>query len=273
MKNFTLIFVIVMAFTNCIPPGTSTLQNAEVKMPFNMEEFDKKFNLANDLALDDIVAWWTTDSIMAKKPTLLDSSLDKTWFVYEKDGKRFAFYGRYSEDKGVYHPKYSFKVNEKGNVKRLSNDVTEITLKYAEAVNTGKKRFKNILDSLQLDVRYNHYVRKNRDGLYDMWFFPGGAGNYCAYGLYVHIKIDSTRKNVTGYEITGNGLRYFEFEEKPYKIEIDNTFNQMPSLGNLFFIIMNRKYFESIIIRNQNSISSMIFSPKTKEWVWINSVR
>jgi hypothetical protein len=105
-----------------------------------------------------------------------------------------------------------------------------------------------------------------------MWFFPAGYGNYCAYGLDVYLTIDSSRALITDSRIIGNGLRYFEFEKKPSKIELDNTYESMPSLGNLFFMIMNRKYFKSIIIRNQNSISSMIFSPKSNEWVWIHSV-
>jgi hypothetical protein len=140
MKNIILIFIISMMVMNCIPPRTSALQNSDLKMPFNMEEFDKRFNFANDLARDDMVAWWTTDSITAHKPVLLDS-LDKTWFVYEDNSKRYAFYGRYQEDTKEYVSKYSFMVNKKGTVNQIANDVNGTTRKYAEAIATGKKKF------------------------------------------------------------------------------------------------------------------------------------
>jgi hypothetical protein len=272
MKKNILMFGILLASLGCIQPNISTLPNGTVKMPFNMEEFDKRFDLAGDLALDDMVAWWTTDSIMAEKPNQLDS-LDKTWFIYEENEVRFAFYGRYDDKSGQYIPKYSFFADKDGKVKRISNTVEQNAVKYAQAVTTGKSKLKQIMDSLDIDVKYNHYVKKDNDNSFEMWFFLAGAGNYCAYGLDVHMQIDSSRTSVKQYEIVGNGLRYFEFKDKPYKIELDNTFAVMPSVGNLFFMIMNRKYFERIVIVNKESISSMIHSPKTKEWVWIHSVR
>jgi hypothetical protein len=272
MIKIIITSVILTTFFSCSQPNISTIPHSTVKMPFNMEEFNKRFDLAGDLALDDMVAWWTSDSIMAEKPNKLDS-LDKTWFVYEEKGNRLAFYGRYNNEKGQYITKYSFSADKAGKVKRISNKISNKTLAYAQVVTTGESKLKEIMDSINIDIRYNHYIKRFENNFYEMWFLPAGAGNYCAYGLDIHMTIDSTRTRIKGYEIIGNGLRYFEFRDKPYKIELDNTYEIMPSVGNLFFMIMNRKYFERIIIVNKKSISSMVYSPDTKEWVWIHSVR
>ena len=126
---------------------------------------------------------------------------------------------------------------------------------------------------MQLEVDYNHYIRKNGDGSYAMWFFPAGYGNYCAHGFDVYLTVDSAGSTVVNHTIVGKYLRYFEIDKKEQRIELDNTYDAVPSLGNVFFTIMNRERFDRIVILNSGSTSSMVYSPDKHEWEWVHAKR
>lgn len=237
--------------------------------PFDEHVFRGTCALAEALAKDDRTAWRSTDSIMAEKPIRLDS-LDKTWFVDARDDTRYVFYGRYSEEDDTYYPKYAFIAGGSGEVKRIPPVADERARRVARAICTGTTFFESLVDSMRLHVDYNHYIRKNGDGSYAVWFFPAGYGNYCAHGFDVYLTVDSTGSTVTGHTIVGKFLRYFEIDKKHRTVELDNTYDATPSLGNVFFTIMNRERFDRIVIYNSRSTSSMVYSPEKQEWEWVH---
>jgi hypothetical protein len=269
MKLFFLGCILTLSLLSCTPRSVSTLPPAAPQPPFDLAAFERTCALADALARDDRVAWQSSDSISAEKPHRLDS-LDRAWFVDDRDGKRYAFYGRYLKDNDVYRLKYAFMADGRGDLHRIPIEVDGRTLAFARAVSVGTAAFKSIDDSLQLGVEYNHYIRKNSDGSYSMWFFPAGYGTYCAHGLDVAMVIDATGATVISHKIIGQYLRYFELDRKAQTIELDNTYTTMPSLGNIFFTIMNREHFDKIVINNSQSTSTMVRSPDTKEWSWVH---
>ncbi|MBN1578883.1 MAG: hypothetical protein JW913_20145 [Chitinispirillaceae bacterium] len=272
MERVFISCFLMFALFGCSHRKVLTLPAIEPPPPFDMKAFERTCTLADALARDDLAAWRSTDSIMAEKPLLLDS-LDQTWFVDDRSGKRYVFYGRYSVNNDTFHPKYAFVTEEDGDLLKIPAVVDERVLQFARAVTTGKKHFQAIIDSMQLNVDYNHYIRKSDDGSYAMWFFPAGYGNYCAHGVDIYLTINPSGSLVTGHNIVGNYLRYFELDKKTQTVELDNTYDSMPSLGNVFFAIRNRERFDSIVILNGQSTSTMTYSPERKKWVWVHGRR
>ncbi|MBN1306824.1 MAG: hypothetical protein JXA18_02830 [Chitinispirillaceae bacterium] len=272
MKRFFLGCIVMFSLFGCSHRKMFTRGGVEPPFPFDREAFERTCALADALARDDLAAWRSTDSIMAEKPLLLDS-LDQTWFVDERDGRRYVFYGRYSAKDDSYRLKYAFMAEQDGDLQKIPAVTDERALQFARAVTAGKQFFQALVDSMQLDVDYNHYIRRNGDGSYKMWFFPAGYGNYCAHGVDIYLTLDRMGSTVTGRHIVGNYLRYFELDKKMRTVELDNTYDSMPSLGNVFFTIMNRERFERIIILNSQSTSAMTYSPEKKEWVWVHRRR
>lgn len=234
------------------------------------ETFSARCSLATALALDDRAAWWTSDSITAAPPINLDS-LDNTWFVRTTDEKRLVFYGRYAPLTDTYTVKYAFEVANDSSITRLDLTVDTTTLEYARAVYTGIRRFQSILDSFMLDFKFNHYIRRNDDRTFSMWFLPAGIDNYCAYGLEIYLSINTAGTSILASEITGNELKYFEPKKHPEAIELDNTCDVVPSIGNIFFVITFGKHFKRITIKNKNSISMATLSSDNVSWQWMHS--
>jgi hypothetical protein len=232
------------------------------------EAFSRSRQIAEELLKDDRIAWLSTDSILAEKSSLLDS-LDRTWFVYKEDNRWFAYYGRYSDTDDTYFPKYAFVSEDGATLEKIPAVAGKTATLYAKAVTAGTNYYKTIVDSLQLDIHYNHYIRKSGDGWFTMWFFPAGYGNYCAQGIETRISIDPSAEKVTGHRVTGTLLRYFELDKKQQTVELDNTYDTIPSLGNIFFLLQNRDHFASIRIINKNSVSTMVRNPDSGEWAWV----
>lgn len=244
-------------------------QPADSSDYFDTTAFQRTCALAEEFALDDRLAWLSTDSIMAEKPMLLDS-LDRTWFVDKRENARYAFYGRYFAGSGEYRPKYIFRSDTPGTVVKISTDVTDArTVRFARAVSTANASFRHLVDSMQVNVDYNHYIRENGDKSFSVWFFPAGYGTYCAHGLDFRLGIDPSGSAVTGHEAIGTCLRYFEIDKRDQAVVLDNTYAATPSLGNVFFVLRNRDRFDRIVIRNSTSKSTMVFSPEKNAWEWV----
>ncbi|MCX7726555.1 MAG: hypothetical protein N2053_06870 [Chitinispirillaceae bacterium] len=271
IRNYLIFFLL---FCFCIPKKTVITKEKESEFIFDIEEFAKRCSIAVELSIDDMVAWRTSDSIILQKPFLLDTS-DQTWFVDKRGNKRYVFYGRYSYEDGRYYPKYAFVYEEGGEIYRLNNlEVDERTNKIARAVTTGRIFFNRLLDSIELEgVEYNHYIRKLTDSSYSMWFFPAGYGNYTAHGFDFYLSIDSSGSTILSSKIIGQYLRYFELDKKEQIIELNNTYDSIPVVGNLFFALINKDNFKKIIIVNAKSFTHLIYSPDKKELKWVHFSR
>jgi hypothetical protein len=247
------------------------ISKTETVVPFKHKEFAQRCSLATILAFDDFAAWRTSDSIIAEKKHRLDS-LDDTWFVQAGETRR-VFYGRFFPEADTYSAKYAFEVENDSSVRRIPETIDSSTLDLAQAVYTGSERFKSILDSFMLDFKFNHYIRRNDDRTFSMWFFPAGVNNFCAYGLSIFLTIDTSGIDILNVVITGNELKYFEIQKVPSSIELDNTFDDVPSVGNIFFMIIYGKHFQQITIKNRNSKSTAVLSPDSAALQWTHTMQ
>lgn len=272
MYYFLPLTAVILLILSCSSPRLSlprpSKSTADRQLP---AAFKNRLNLTEALVLDDQTAWNTSDSLSAQDTLALDS-LDETWFIYGSSTKRYAFYGRYLPEQKRYFPKYAFSSDLSGSIKRMStNNVPETINDYAKAVATGVNHFKTILDSLGFDVEYNHYIRRNSDSTYAMWFFPAGYDNYCAQGLDINLSINEDGQEVVKQSITGQFIRYFELNKPDQTVTLDNTSDTLPSIGNLFFSLVNRTHFKSITITCSGGSYSTIYDPDHRKWIWIRT--
>jgi len=244
----------------------------EATTGIDLEAFNRNLHIAEELATDDKIAWISTDSILAERISLLDS-LDSTWFVCKADNKHYAYYGRYSAEEQQYYPKYVFVSTDDSTISKIPPEPDSTTSFYAKMVTTGTRYFKTIVDSLQLDIHYNHYIRKAPGGRCIMWFFPAGYANYCAQGIEIRLTIDSASGELSGYNVDGALLRYFELDKKAKPVELDNSWSDTPSVGNIFFVLRNYNNFNDMKIINRNSISRMVYAPEKNKWIWEHTPR
>jgi len=221
---------------------------------FNDSLFNQRLALARDLVDDDHAAWWSSDSITALQPHHLDS-LDDTWFVLSEPTARRIFYGRYFPETNTYTIKYSFTMSDSHAIALPPSETSDTVTLFARAVYFGDRYFDHLLDSLMLDFPFNHYIRRNPDNTFILRYLPAGTGNLCAYGTEIILQLAETGDSLLSTTLTGNELKYVEFSNTPEALELDNTFDEVPSIGNIFFTLSFIREFPVISIINQESIS------------------
>ena len=271
---YVIVFSAAIPFFSCTPRSKLSRRNVEATTGIDLAAFNRNLKIARELAIDDKIAWISTDSILSRKFSHLDS-LDSTWFVCKYDNRRFAYYGRYDEEKEQYYPKYAFVSTDDSTISKLpsdTGDTGDIASFYAKMVTAGSHHFKTVVDSLQLDIHYNHYIRTAPDGNCTMWFLPAGYRNYCAQGIEVRITIDKVSGTVTGHSVAGSLLHYFEIDKPSKPVELDNSWSATPSVGNIFFVLRNRDTFDTIRIRNRHSVSSLEYTDDGT-WRWVHTAR
>lgn len=266
-----LLFCLLCVASCSTPPDKRLLANASGSSEFDEAAFAQRCSLATSLMLDDSAAWKTSDYITSNFPATVLDSLDETWFVLPGNNSRTVFYGKYLSATSSYQPKFQFVVTPDAKIQHVPPALSSEILVYAKAVHTGTTQFKRLLDSLMLNFSFNHYIRKNTDSSFTMWFFPAGMDTYCPYGLEALLSIDQTGSIVKNIALTGNELKYFEVTKTLGSIVLDNTFETVPTVGNIFFILMFGKYFTSVEIQNTYYQTTVRWSPEHNAWLWTHT--
>jgi len=270
MKSVFIAVLAGLCCFQCTMPWRHALSGDATSDTFLFDKsiFDNRVFLARAFAEDDRAAWWSSDSISSHPPLLIDS-LDDTWFVLEREGSRQIYYGRFSPLTSRYSPKYAFRLTEDRTIVVVPPETDSLVNLFAHAVYTGNRHFNHVLDSLMLDFKFNHYVRQNPDGSFALWYFPAGMGNYCGYGIEITLLISPTADSIMQTTITGNEFKYFELSDSLSALTLDNTFDDVPSVSNIFFTLMNIRYFSRISLINRHSVSTAFkskFFPDDLYW-------
>ncbi len=218
-----------------------------------------------------MVAWWTSDSVLTENDSI-KKQLSTIWFCFENNGIFHAIYGHYDSLLNNYAIAIHYKVDSTGKVfKVLENVDSIISNPFARALKTSAKASDSILSPVfkKTGIRFNQYVKKEKDGNIRTWFLPSMLENEALYGIDLSYLISANGDSVISAEIHNDGLRYFKIGPKK-EIQLSNESNEMPTIGNLFFAIQFRNHFKSIQIRNKASISEMVYSKATKDWAWLH---
>lgn len=232
---------------------------------FDIADFSAKMETAEWLCQYDMVAWWTSDSVMTQDKKELER-LGKEWFCFEQNDTWHAVYGKYENN--TFDLVFHFEVDTKGNVSRTSNAVdTTVLHGYSRALQTANNQIAALKDSVSL--MFNQYIKQNDDKTYSVWILPAFQPNSVAvYGGEFIYTIDATGTKVLKDESYYQGaFRGFKIDETA-EIWLQYPEKDKPTLGSVFFVWYYKSYFAKIVIDNTNSISTTVKSGK--EWTWIH---
>lgn len=237
------------------------------KTKFDTDDFIKKTKTAEWLYMYDVIAWWTTDSVMTQDSTELQR-LGNEWFCFQTNDKNWhAVYGKYDNNKFdlVFH----YLVDTSYQVLRIYEPVdTTLLHRYSRALNTANNQIVSVRDSF--NIRFNQYVRENDDNTLTVWIFPAFQPNgYAVYGGEFIYEIDPTGNKILKDNSYYNGeFRAFKVDE-PREVWIDYTELEKPTLGNVFFIWYYKKYFTYIKLDNKDYITTS-FKNDDGSYSWVH---
>ena len=238
------------------------------KTKFDMADFDKKFEVAEWLCRYDMVAWWTSDSVMTQDKKEI-KRLGKEWFCFEdKNNTWHAVYGKY--DNGSFDQVFHFTVDSNATVKRINDKIDTLTLNtYSRALIIANKQISSLKDSV--GITFNQFIKQNDDKTFSVWLLPAFQSNGTAiYGAEFIYTIGPTGNNILKDNSYYNGnLRGFKVD-KPKEIWLNYEDTDKPTLGAIFFVWYYKQYFTSIYIDCSKS-KSTVYKYNGDKYTWIHA--
>ncbi|MGI6291194.1 MAG: hypothetical protein ACOXZH_02030 [Bacteroidales bacterium] len=261
MNKLKLIIGIILLFS------LSSFGQKIKDLNFDIKDFQQKAKTAEWLYMYDIIAWWTTDSVILADSTEI-ARLGPEWFCFQSDDNNWhAIYGKYEND--TFDLVFHYIVDTSFKVKRVDEKVdTSILNGYSRALQTANKHIKLHTDSI--NIKFNQYIRQNEDKTFDVWFFSAFQPNgWAVYGKEFILKIDKTgNKVLEDNSYYDTDFRGFEVNE-PREIWINQTKFEKPTLGLVFFVWYYKKYFTYIKINNKDYITTVI-KDSDGSYVWMH---
>ncbi len=243
-----LIFIILLSCTkikiSTIPPDLDDPEFIEYE-----ENTRKNFETAYDLYIYDMLAWTTSDSVMARinADPDLEKELGPEWFIYQDKNKSYhAVYGKYYQDRDIYKTVLHFIFDESHEV--IYTDVSPdslICLRYARAINSTSQ----IVDKFyrKKAIRLNRYVLTGLHSRIHVWYLLAQSTSvYEVYGGDFQYILDPTGREIVDSVWNENGFRIVQPDEEE-QIILYNHPNKYPTVDNLFCgLNILRKYREKV---------------------------
>lgn len=242
---------------------------AQNKVPFDIQQFYAYSSDAEWLYYYDMVAWWSSDSVMSESKEDR-KRLGEEWFCYQDEEKIWhAAYGEFEH--GSFDLVFHYIINKKAEVERVYETIdTGITHPYSRALQTSVNAMSSIRDSA--GIRFNQYIRRNEDNTFKVWILPAFQPNGIAvYGGEFIYTLDASGTRILKDESYFQGkFRGFKVDE-PREISLNYRELEAPTPGAVFFVWYYKSYFTRIMIDNAGSMSTVIQSGDS--WTWLHTLK
>jgi len=264
MKILATTLLIIIAVCVCFGQKT---EKAGPK--FDIVDFNKKAETAEWLVRYDIVAWKTTDVLVAQNKAEMPK-LGPEWFCIEDKAKDrwHAIYGKLAN--GEYNVAVHYLMDTAGKITKTSEKLDQKMLDgYANALATARVRLETKVP--KGSVKFNQYIRRNSDDTFDVWmlpaFQPNGVAVFGGEGIY---HLDSGGDTIlSDSSYFQPNLRGFQ-TGSPREIWLNYSELEKPTLGSVFFVLYYKEYFTRIMIDNSTSTSTLLKDPKNSSYMWVN---
>ena len=260
MRILSLVFLPLVVFGQ-------TLKTTETA--FDIDSFNKKFEIAQWLVAYDTVAWKTTDLVMAGDKAEL-ARLGREWFCFQDSkGVWHAVYGKLENNK--FDQVFHYVIDGSGKIARTTDKIDEAFLiANAKALQLAQKKLIEVIPAGS--PTHNTYIKRNDDKTFNVWIFPAFQTNGVAvYGGEFIYTIDATAEKITKDESYFQGAFRGFNAKPPREIWLNYTEKEKPTLGSIFFVWYYKDYFTRISIKNAKSTSSVIKNGDEYMWVHVEN--
>jgi hypothetical protein len=234
---------------------------------FDIEGFNKKFEVAKWLVVYDTVAWKTTDLVMAGDKAEL-ARLGSEWFCFQDSkGVWHAVYGKLESDK--FDQVFHYVVDATGKITRTADKIDqEFLIAHAKALQVAHRKLTETIPAGS--PTHNTYIKRNDDKTFNVWLFPAfQPNNVAVYGGEFIYTIDAKAEKIIKDESYFQGAFRAFNAQPPREIWLNYTEKEKPTLGSIFFVWYYKDQFTKIFINNAKSTSSVI--KNGSEYVWVHA--
>jgi hypothetical protein len=261
--------IIILCLTACTPP-IHTTDKSSTDVPFDLTQFNARYQTALYLFRYDMAAWVSTDSVM-KEPESVKATLGQEWFCVEIQNEWHALYGRYDTTSHSYIQILHYIISKDGQAIKTSQILdSSISNTAARSLRTCLKESDSLFSYYHsFYVNLNTYYKQDSLGINHVWLLPGTGDEKAVYGMEYSFDVSSSGDSIIHKESIGQKLRYYIPDLKKEAI-LGNDYSDLPTLGNIFFVLHHYNDFRKVVIYNQKWSSYVITNPQTREISWIH---
>lgn len=237
---------------------------------FPYEQFRANEETADWLVEYDKCAWHSSDLVMQEPQAQLER-LGPEWFCFESEGRWQAVYGRFEPEALRYEVAFHYVYDGSDGFAKTAEPVEEgRLLVYGRALHHAAGRLRDAVGGLGL--LFNTYLRTHAGGEIEVWILPASQPDgTLACGGEIHYLLDPTGRTIISEEL--NFREFFTGLPDPeLALEIDREENDVPSVGDIFFLLRFRSHFADVTVRNRCSLTKVL-EVEGQGIAWIHAVR
>jgi len=264
--KMTLIAWIAISLVGILTPRQTKAQEAVRLFVDSAAVFQDRENTVQWILSYDRMAWLSTDLVVHEDSAVL-ANLGPEWFCFQYDDKWHAVYGEYDKTDDRYRIAVHYEVSENGAVVRTESplDTNQIDV-LASALSTAR----SVLPAEygNAPVPLNQYVRRKQDGSLEVWFLPSWdpQRGLLVFGGEAQVILDDQ-----GREPLEQMYRTPQWQgfapDTTLRIDMDYRDESLPTVGAMFFLIMNRSQFSHIFIHTAQYSSTLVDTADGTGWV------
>ncbi len=244
------------------------LPGYKTRHEFDVNHFNKLFKTVEWLYDYDLAYWITSDHLTKQNR---DVTGEEHFCYQDRDSVWHVIYGK--TENRTFVPDHHLTVDTAYNIKVLPHYPGRSFMQpYVKSLHRVRQAMTPVIDSLR--IRFNFYIRKNSDGTFTVWAFPGmqddGTVIYGAEFMFLTDpagkKLLKTKKDMT------DKIRGYSTDDPPGKIMLDYEDVDEPTLGGILFVWENKDFFPKILLVTAKNISTVL-KDHTGQYYWIHLER
>lgn len=235
-------------------------------VPFPYTAFLERDSVAHELLRYDACAWRSSDALVQNDSASL-RRLGPEWLCYRQAGRWNAVFGRFDTTTNRYDIVVHYVITD--TLPKHSSEPLDTA-----AVTAGARALHQAATLLPSEFqssgfRFNQYVLPSPVGLV-VWILPAWQSSGVAvFGGEAEFTFDSAGRHLQRQRVISGPLRWFQ-PDSTVEFRIDsNTRDDIPTVGDLFFYYLVRRYFKKIRIKTGKYSSSRLATDSGEVWVHV----
>ena len=245
-------------------PGIVRQTTAQT-VPFPYVEFQKRDSIARSLLRYDACGWRASDAVLQSDSATLHR-LGPEWLCYFEKGRWDAVFGRFDSTTDSYQIVLHYVLRDTVPTTTIEPlDTAGVTAR-ARAIHHAAALLPNAFTSS--GIRFNPYVVSDTTGL-EVWVLPAWQPNGAAvFGGEAEYTFDPSGHDLRGSRVLPGPLRWYR-PDSTVAFRLDSNAPDVPTVGDLFYFYLVRRYFKSVRIQTPKYSSSLVRTDSGEIWVHV----
>ena len=213
----------------------------------------------------DWAAWKSSDLVM----TLPEAELGKLgaeWFCLESEASWDCFYGRFDPEADRYEVSFHYRSESGGEFAPSDAPYSAgMATIFGRAIARSSQELPPEIASTP--YKFNTYVRIGAAQQVEVWWIPAGQQDgTLVYGDDLRHTLDPDGSSILDTRFTYTGLMAGKGNPE-VELTIDNTERDVPTVGQIFFLLQFRSQFKDVFIINRAYVTTFLEDGPTKAWL------